>query len=43
MFGTDGTIRNYYDTYGLGEPVNETMAIPDGGLNYTQYWFSTAD
>jgi len=35
IFGPEGTIKAYYDFYGLGEPVDESMEIPEGSQDYS--------
>lgn len=37
MFGNKGAIRNYYELFGLGEPVNETFEFPNGFVDAVTY------
>lgn len=43
MFGRTGTIKAYYDAYGMGEDPDTKMEVPDGFAEFVQYMYSTDD
>jgi len=43
FYGPEGAMQMYFDKYGMGEPSDKSMEVPEGFVDFMLFWFSEWD